>query len=91
MQRLKKAFLFVLGLEFVPLFLGNINALIFGEEYQKVFSGYFLLVYLVVYFSFPFLYQKDTSKRFPNKYMFYAVLYFIFWMFGAVLLVGYQI
>ena len=31
MQRLKKAFLFVLGLEFVPLFLGNINALIFGE------------------------------------------------------------
>ena len=91
MHKLRKAFLFILGISFFPLFLGNISALIFGDDYKKIFSGYFILVYLLVYFSFPFLYRKDVPKRFSNKYMFYAVQYLIFWIFGVVLFVGYQI
>ncbi len=91
MQKMKKAFLFVLGICFIPLFLGNVNALIFGDDYRKVFSGYFLLVYLLIYCMFPLLYRGDAPKRFPNKYIFYAVQYFIFWIFGVVLFVGYQL
>jgi len=91
MKRLQKAFLFVLGLCLVPLLVGNVSALVFGDDYRQVFSGYFLLVYLLVYFSFPLSYRRDVPKYFPNKYMFYAVQYFIFWILGAILFVGYQI
>lgn len=91
MQKLKKVLLFILGLTFIPPFLGHINASVFGESYFKSFSGYFVIVYLLIYFTFPFLYSKDTPKIFSNKYTFYAVAYLIFWIFGTILFVGYQI
>lgn len=90
-KRLKKFLNFILGLTFIPPFLGRISASVFGESYFKSFFGYFLIVYLLMYFTFPFLYSKDTPKMFSNKYTFYAVAYLIFWIFGTILFVGYRI
>ena len=75
MRRVKKAFLFLLGLNIVPCFLGALMAKICGSEEFASFAGFFLLVYLVIYFSFPRLYTAKMQERFPNKYLLYALLY----------------
>ena len=78
MQRLKKAFLFILGLYIVPVFLGDVCAFIFGYSYFKDFAGYFVVVYFLVYFIFPFLYRGKIREKIPNRYLFYAMLYLLF-------------
>jgi hypothetical protein len=75
MHRVKKAFFFLLGLNVVPYFLGALMAKITGVDDFGVFAGFFLLVYLGIYFSFPHIYTAKMQKRFPNKYLMYAVLY----------------
>lgn len=90
MQKFKKALLFILGFLFIPTFLGHISASILGNGYFKSFSGYFVVVYLLIYFLFPFIYQKNTLKIFHNKYIFYITLYFIFWILGVFLFIEYQ-
>ena len=91
MQRLKKAFLFILGLYIVPVFWGHISALIWGDSYFETFAGYFVVVYFLSYFLFYLLHKKCLLKRLSNKYVFYVILYFIFWILGIVLFVGYEI
>lgn len=75
MRRIKKAFLFLLGMSILPNFFGALMAKILEFDDFKCFAGFFLLVYLVIYFSFPHLYSEKMQKHFPNRYMLYALLY----------------
>ena len=84
MQRYKKALLFVLGFLFIPEILSRLTGLMFGLYDERLLVGYFAVVFLLIYFSFPILYRKDVPKRFPNKYGFYALQYLIFWIFGII-------
>jgi len=85
MKKLKKPFYFILGFLFVPVILSNLVAYILNSSDENMLVGYFALVYLIIYLSFPKLYSKDVPRRFPNKYMFYFWEYLIFFIFGVVL------
>ena len=76
---------FILGFLFVPVILSNLVAYILNSSDENMLVGYFALVYLIIYLSFPKLYSKDVPRRFPNKYMFYFWEYLIFFIFGVVL------
>lgn len=85
MQKLKKAFYFLLGFLFIPEILSELTALILNLYNSRLLVGYYALVFLIIYFAFPFLYRKDIPKHFPNRYAFYGILYLIFWIFGIIL------
>lgn len=91
MQKFKKAVLFILGLYIIPVLLGHISASIFGSYYFKIFSGYFVLVYLLIYFLFPHFYKTNSNKKYFYRYMPYALLYLVFWILGAIIFVGFEL
>ena len=39
--------------------------------------SFWSLIYLVAYILFPILYKNNISQRFPNKFVFYGILYLI--------------
>ena len=78
MQRLRKAFLFILGLMVVPRFLSAVIMYALNRDELDLLSGFFAIIYLLAYFSFPFLYRGKVRKKITNRYMFYALLYLPF-------------
>lgn len=74
MVRLKKIFYFILGWLSVPAVLSFSTLLIW--DLKKGIS-FWSLVYLVAYILFPILYKNNISQRFPNKFVFYGILYLI--------------
>lgn len=85
MKRLKKVFLFILGIVIIPVILGKFLSLIVGcEDYQGI--NFFGLVFFLIYVIFPFLYRGKVKEEIPNKYLFYVLLYLPFvvlfvWMY----------
>ena len=63
MQRLKKAFLFILGLMVVPRFLSAVIMQALNREELDLLSGFFAIIYLIAYFSFPFLYRGKVKEK----------------------------
>ena len=78
MQRLKKAFLFILGLMVVPRFLSAVIMRGLNREELDLLSGFFAIIYLLAYFSFPFLYRGKVKEKITNRYLFYGILYLPF-------------
>ena len=78
MQRLKKAFLFILGLMVVPRFLSAVIMRVLNREELDLLSGFFAIIYLLAYFSFPFLYRGKVKEKITNRYLFYGILYLPF-------------
>lgn len=78
MQRLKKAFLFILGLMVVPRFLSAVIMRVMNREELDLLSGFFAIIYLLAYFSFPFLYRGKVKEKITNRYLFYGILYLPF-------------
>ena len=74
MIRLKKIFYFILGWLCVPVILSFSTLLIWNFERGISFWS---LVYLVAYILFPILYKNNISQWFPNKFVFYGILYLI--------------
>ena len=85
MLHAKKILFFILGYIFIPIGLALTTSFLYKIVDFHTMVSYFQIVFLIVYFAFPILYRKDMPKRFPNKYMFYALQYFIFWIFGIIL------
>ena len=85
MQRLKKAFLFILGLMVVPHFLSAVIMHMLNREDLDLLSGFFAIIYLIAYFSFPFLYRGKIREKISNRYLFYAMLYLPFVVLFALL------
>ena len=81
----KKILYFILGYIFIPIGLALTTSFLYKVVDFHIMVDYFQISFLIVYLAFPVLYRKDMPKRFPNKYMFYALQYFIFWIFGIVL------
>ena len=63
MQRLKKAFLFILGLMVVPRFLSAVIMQALNREELDLLSGFFAIIYLLIYFSFPVLYRGKIREK----------------------------
>ena len=78
MQRLKKAFLFILGFMVVPRFLSAVIMQALNREELDLLSGFFAIIYLLIYFSFPVLYRGKIREKIPNRYLFYVLLYLPF-------------
>ncbi len=78
MQRLKKAFLFILGLMVVPRFLSAVIMQALNREELDLLSGFFAIIYLLACFSFPFLYRGRIKEKITNRYLFYGVIYLPF-------------
>ena len=78
MERLKKAFLFILGFMVVPRFLSAVIMQALNREELDLLSGFFAIIYLLIYFSFPVLYRGKIREKIPNRYLFYVLLYLPF-------------
>lgn len=79
MNRLKKIFYFLLGGIVIPVVLGRLLSLLLKcEEYEGV--NFFGVVYFFIYLIFPVLYGEKVKRLFPNKYVFYGVVYLPFIM-----------
>lgn len=77
MQRLKKVFLFILGIVIIPVILGKFLSWIVGcEDYQGI--NFFGLVFFLIYVIFPVLYRGKIREKIPNRYLFYVLLYLLF-------------
>ena len=81
----KKILYFLLGYIFIPIGLALTTTFLYKIIDFHIMVSYFQIAFLIVYMTFPVLYRKDMPKRFPNKYMFYALQYLIFWIFGIIL------
>ncbi len=83
MNRLKKILYFTIGEIIFPFLGGVFNAVIFGNGAFEYFYKYFLLVYIVCYFLFAALYRGKVAAKFPNRYIFYGILYLPFEILGV--------
>jgi len=81
----KKILFFILGYIFIPRGLALTTPFLYKIVDFHTIVSYFQVAFLIIYLAFPVLYRKDMPKRFPNKYMFYALQYFIFWILGIIL------
>ena len=74
MDKVRKIFYFILGWFCVPVVLSLFT--LFVLDFNKGIS-FWGLVYLISYILFPLLYKNNISKKFPNKYVFYGVMYIV--------------
>lgn len=87
MIKLKKILYFIAGSIVIPFILAAFFTLVFGVNAFQRLSSFFGTVFLISYLLFPVLYKKDMPKRFPNRYVFYGVLYLGLSLLFVVLIV----
>lgn len=85
MSRLKKILYFILGWQIIPLIFASINVWIWKVDEFKTFYWYFSIVYLLCYILFPLVYRESISRKIPNRYAFYGIMYGVFWGIGILL------
>lgn len=77
MQKLKKIIYFILGLLTIPYLIGLPLSVILQIDMDAIVD-YFGGVYLIVYVLFPLIYRQRIREYFPNKYLFFILLYLPF-------------
>lgn len=85
MQKLKKAFYFMLGLNVVPFLLSIPYAYILQADNLKEFWAYWFIAYFIIYLIFPLLYKENIQKHVPNRYAFYGIIYIVFFILGLAI------
>lgn len=82
MQKLKKIFYFMVGLNVVPFLLSIPYAYILQADNLKEFWAYWFIAYFIIYLIFPLLYKENIRKHVPNRYAFYGIIYIVFFILG---------
>ncbi len=85
MQKLKKIFYFMLGLNVVPFLLSIPYAYILQADNLKEFWAYWFIAYFIIYLIFPLLYKENIQKHVPNRYAFYGIIYIVFFILGLAI------
>ena len=92
MKRLKQILLFFIGLAVIPMIAVFITNLLFQSINFIEHSLWEFLVfdYALVYLLYPALYRKNLKKYIPNKYVFCAILFSVFWFIEVFLICFYD-
>ena len=74
MQSVKKVIFFILGYFFIPIVMAMLTSFALEIKEGRSFWG---IIFLIAYMLFPLIYRGNISKKFPNKYIFYGVIYIV--------------
>ena len=80
MERAKKIIYFFIGLAIIPAIATYftvfvLKIVIFERLYNSLFFDY-----IFAYILTPLLYRPRIQKYIPNKYIFFALIFFVFWL-----------
>ena len=82
MNRFKKIILFIAGLLVIPTIVAFLTAFILKIDiFEHALVECLFFEYMIAYILTPLLYRQKIQKYIPNKYVFFALIFFVFWLF----------
>ena len=80
MERAKKITLFIAGLLVIPTVIAFLTAFILKIDiFERLYISLFF-DYMIAYILTPFLYRPKIMKYISNKYIFFSLIFFLFWL-----------
>jgi hypothetical protein len=80
MERMKKIILFIIGLLVIPTVIAFLTAFILKIDiFERLYISLFF-DYMIAYILTPLLYRPRIQKHISNKYVFFALIFFVFWL-----------
>lgn len=82
MERAKKIILFIVGLLVIPTSVAFLTAFIFKIDlFDHALVECLCFDYVFAYILTPLLYKPRIQKYISNRYVFFALTFFVFWLF----------
>lgn len=79
MKRVKKIIYFLIGLAIVPVIVAYSTAFVLKIDiFERLYISLFF-DYMIAYILTPLLYRENIQK-YLNKYAFFALIFFLFWL-----------
>ena len=80
MERAKKITLFIAGLLVIPTVIAFLTAFILKIDiFERLYISLFF-DYMIAYILTPLLYRPKIKKYISNKYVPFALIFFVFWL-----------
>lgn len=81
MERVKKVILFIAGLLVIPAVVAFLTAFILRIDiFERALVECLCFDYIIAYILTPLLYRSRVHKYIFNKYLFFALIFFVFWL-----------
>ena len=90
MERAKKITLFIAGLLVIPTVIAFLTAFILKIDiFERLYNSLFF-DYVFAYILTPLLYRPKIQKYITNKYIFFALIFFVFllWEIFRITFIG---
>lgn len=82
MNRFKKIILFIAGLLVIPAIVAFLTAFILKIDiFDHALVECLCFDYALTYVLTPLLYRPKIQKYISNKYVFFVLIFFVFWLF----------
>lgn len=80
MDNVKRIILFIAGMLLIPPATAFVTAFVFNinPEEQAIFECLWV-DYVLAYIAAPLLYRPPVKKRIPDRRVFFAMVFFVFW------------
>jgi hypothetical protein len=80
MERVKKIIYFLIGLAIIPAIIAYSTAFVLKIDIvERLYNGLFF-DYMLAYILTPLLYKPRVQKYISSKYIFFALIFFLFWL-----------
>lgn len=80
MNRVRKIILFIAGLLVIPTVIAFLTAFILKIDiFERLYNSLFF-DYIFAYILTPLLYRPKIKKYISNKYVLFALIFFVFWL-----------
>jgi hypothetical protein len=80
MERIKKLIRFLIGLAIIPAITTYFTVFILKIDiFERLYNSLFF-DYVFAYILTPLLYRPKIQKYIPNKYIFFSLIFFLFWL-----------
>ena len=80
MERAKKITLFIAGLLVIPAVVAFLTAFILKIDIFERLCISLFFDYMIAYILTSLLYRQRIQKYIPNKYIFFSLIFFVFWL-----------
>lgn len=80
MERAKKIIYFFIGLAIIPAIATYFTVFVLKIDiFERLYISLFF-DYMIAYILTPLLYRPRIQKHISNKYVFFALIFFVFWL-----------
>ena len=80
MERAKKIIYFFIGLAIIPAIATYFTVFVLKVDiFERLYNSLFF-DYVFAYILTPLLYRPRIQKHISNKYVFFALIFFVFWL-----------